>query len=116
LNLDPQLQVFDSDPITPIFEVKRVLLSQRIDDSHISGGNYCWPFTIVPPTDPDSSTSSLAESSHGHQSSNSHSTGSNLRFQLIVTIHRRGRLTQNVGFVVPILVVMVLLLFALSSG
>lgn len=94
--------MFDSDPIKPIFEVKRVLLSDRVEDSHFSGGTFCWPFTIVPDSDP--STSSSAASSLGHQSSNSDSTGtSDLKFQLIVTIYRRGRLTPNVGFVIPIL-------------
>jgi hypothetical protein len=87
----------------PIFEVKRVLLSQRVDDSHISGGNFCWPFTIVPPTDSVSSSGSSAGSSLGHQSSESHNTGSDLKFQLNVTISRRGRLSPNVGFVFPIL-------------
>ena len=94
----PQLQVFDSDPIIPSFEAKRILLSHQVEDSHISGGRFRWPFAIAPPADSISSFgSSASSSSHGHQSS----IGHDLKFQLIVTIYRRGRLTRNVGFVVP---------------
>src|SRR5712671_4258062 len=99
--------MFDIDPIIPSFETKRVLLSQqvRVDQSHVSNGIFRWPFAIAPPTasvPSSSSSSSVAESSHGHQSTNGNSTGSNPRFQLIVTIYRQGRLTPNVGFVVSI--------------
>jgi hypothetical protein len=95
--------VFDSDNIIPSFEVKRVLLSQQVDDSHTSNGYFCWPFALLPPADSIPSSGSSADSSYGHQSSFSHGTDSDLKFQLIVTISRRGRLNRNVGFVVPIL-------------
>ena len=98
----PQLQVFDSDPIIPSFEAKRILLSHQVEDSHISGGRFRWPFAIAPPADSISSFgSSASSSSHGHQSSIGHGPVHDLKFQLIVTIYRRGRLTRNVGFVVP---------------
>ena len=95
--------MFDLDPIIPRFEVKRALSSQQVDESHISGGNFCWPFTITPPTESVSSSSSSADSTPGHQSSNDHSAGGDVTFQLIVTICRRGRLTRNVGSVISIL-------------
>jgi hypothetical protein len=99
----PQLQVFDSDPIIPSFEAKRVLLSHQVDESHISGGKVCWPLAIAPPADSISPLSSSADSSLGHQSSIGHGRVNDLKFQLIVTIYRRGRLTRNVGFVVAVL-------------
>jgi hypothetical protein len=83
------------DPIIPRFEVQRALSSQQVDGSHISGGKFCWPFTITPPTESVSSSSSSADSTPGH--------GGDVTFQLIVTICRRGRLTRNVGSVVSIL-------------
>ena len=98
----PQLQVFDRDPIIPSFEAKRILLSHQVDESHISGGKFCWPFAIAPPADSISPLGSSADSSLGHQSSIGHGPVRDLKFQLIVTIYRRGRLTRNVGFVFPI--------------
>jgi hypothetical protein len=95
--------VFDSDPIIPSFEARRILLSHQVDDSHISGGKFCWPFAIAPPADSISPLGSSADSSLGHQSSIGHGPVHDPKFQLIVTIYRRGRLTRNVGFVVPIL-------------
>jgi hypothetical protein len=103
LSLVSQLQVFDSDPIIPSFEVKRILLSQQVDESLILDGYFCWPFAILPPADSIPSSSSSADSSLGHQSSHSYGTDSDLKFQLLVTISRRGRLNKNIGFVVPIL-------------
>ncbi|KAF8485988.1 hypothetical protein DFH94DRAFT_163201 [Russula ochroleuca] len=96
-SMDVVLQVFDSDNIIPSFEVKRVLLSQQVDDSHTSNGYFCWPFALLPPADSIPSSGSSADSSYGHQSSFSHGTDSDLKFQLIVTISRRGRLNRNVG-------------------
>jgi hypothetical protein len=97
-----QLQVFKSDPINPWFEVKRALLPQQADESQLPGGKICWPFTITPPTDSISSSSSSAGSTTGYQSSNGH-RGGELKFELIVTIYRRGPLTRNAGSVVSVL-------------
>jgi hypothetical protein len=96
--------MFDSDTITPSYETKRVLLSQQVDSSHISGGIVHWPFTVALPTASASSlsTSSETDSSLGHQPSNIQDTGSDLKFQLIVTIYRRGRLNRNIGFAITI--------------
>jgi hypothetical protein len=93
--------MFDADQIKPSYEARRVLLSQQVDYSHVSGGQFCWPFTIASPTasTSSSSASSVTDSSVGHTSLNSPSAGSDLHFQLIVTIYRRGRLNRNVGFV-----------------
>ena len=98
-----QLQVFDSDPIIPSFEARRVLLSHQVNESHISGGRFCWPFVIAPPADFISPLGSSADSSLGHQSSIGNGPVHDLKFQLIVTIYRHGRLTRNLGFVVPAL-------------
>jgi len=96
--------MFDADQIRPSYEARRVLLSQQVDYSHVSGGQFCWPFTIASPTPSTSSSSasSVTDSSLGHTSLNSHSARSDLHFQLIVTIYRRGRLNRNVGFVITI--------------
>ncbi|KAI0255031.1 hypothetical protein BJV78DRAFT_1151862 [Lactifluus subvellereus] len=95
-SMDIILQLFDSDRTIPSGETKRVLLPQNVDSSHISGGQIRWPFSIAPPTAVvSSSSSSSAGSSFSHVSSYRHRTGP--RFQLIVTIYRRGRLTRNVG-------------------
>jgi hypothetical protein len=96
--------MFDSDPITPSYETKCVLLSRQVDHSHVFGGICHWPFTVAFPTAsvPSLSTSSETDSSLGHQPSNIQDTGSDLKFQLIVTIYRRGRLYQNIGFVITI--------------
>lgn len=103
--------MFDSDPIIPSFEAKRILLSHQVDKSHISGGDFRWPFAIAPPSDSISSSSSSSASSLGHQSSNGHSPVSDLNFQLIVTINRRGRLTRNIGYVISISAMTVSLTF-----
>src|SRR5487761_1131865 len=96
--------MFDSDPITPSYEAKRVLLSKHVDYSQISGGQFCWPFTISSPTASVSSSgeSSVTDSSLGHLSSNARSDGRDRRFQLIVTIYRRGWLNRNLGLVIAI--------------
>jgi len=95
--------MFDLDPKVPSYEAKRKMLSHQVDNSHISNDQFCWPFSIPSPTPASpSSASSLADSPLGHQSSNGHSTGSNQKFQLIVTIYRRGRLNPNVAFVITI--------------
>jgi hypothetical protein len=94
--------MFDSNLIIPSGETKHVLLSQNVDSSYISGGQIRWPFYIVPPVaGASSSSSSSGESSLSHHSSYGRSR--DLRFQLIVTIYRRGRLTRNVGFVLSAL-------------
>lgn len=97
-----QLQMFDADQIRPSYEAKRILLSQQVDYSHISGGQFCWPFTIASPTASTSSSSTSSVSSLGNTSPNSYSTRSDIHFQLIVTIYRRGRLNRNIGFVITI--------------
>jgi hypothetical protein len=96
--------MFESDPITPSYEARRVLLSQQVDHSHVSGGRFNWPFAIASPTASASSSSgsSVTGSSLGHQSLNGHSIGSVLKFQIIVTIYRRGRLNRNIGFVITV--------------
>ncbi|KAI0300817.1 hypothetical protein BC826DRAFT_1102149 [Russula brevipes] len=98
-SMDVMLRMFDSDPILPTFETRRALLSQQVDGSYISGGRFCWPFTIAPPVPSSSTSSSVVDSSLGNRSpsSMSHNNGGGPKFQLIVTIHRRGRLTRNVG-------------------
>ena len=89
--------------MVPSYEAKRKLLSHPVDNSHISNDQFCWPFSIPSSTSASSSSeSSLADSPLGHQSSNGHSTGSDQRFQLLVTIYRRGCLNPNVAFVVTI--------------
>ena len=98
-----QLQVFNLDLINPLFEVKRTLSSQQVDQSQFPGGTICWPFTIAPPTDPNVSSSSSADSTIGHQSFNGHSAGGELKVELIVTGHRSGPLTRKVGSVVSAL-------------
>jgi hypothetical protein len=100
----PQLQVFDSDPNIPSFEAKRILLSHQVDNSYISGGEFCWPFAIAPPADSISPLNPPADPSLGIRSSISRrSVVSNLKFQLFVTIYRHGRLARNVWSVVAIL-------------
>src|SRR5882757_6186095 len=100
--------MFDIDPIIPSLEARLILLSQQVDQSHVSNGVFRWPFVIAPPSAlvPSSSSSSRSSSgvepSLGHQSTNGNSTGSNPRFQLVVTIYRQGRLAPKVGFVVSI--------------
>ena len=96
--------MFDLDPTVPSYEAKRKLLSHQVDNSHISNGQFCWPFSIPSPTTSasSSSASSRASSPLRHQSSDCHGTGGDQKFQLIVTIYRRGRLNSNVVFVVVI--------------
>ncbi|KAI9509804.1 hypothetical protein F5148DRAFT_693119 [Russula earlei] len=97
-SMDVVLQMFESDPIRPSFETKRILLSQQVDQSHISGGIFRWPFAIAFPTaSVSSSSSSTTSSSLGHQSLHANGAGSDPKFQLVVTIYRHGRLTRNVG-------------------
>jgi hypothetical protein len=95
--------MFDSDPIAPSYEARRNLLP-HVDHSNVSDGHFNWPFAIASPTASASSPSSspVTGSSLGHQSLNGHSTGSVLKFQLIVTIYRRGRFNWNIGFVITI--------------
>ena len=105
--------MFDADQIRPSYEARRVLQSQQVDYSHVTDGQFCWPFIISSPTAPtlSSSASSVTESSLGHPSLNGHA---NQHFQLIVTIYRRGRLNRNIGFVISTSCVMnVLLHYAL---
>ena len=97
-----QLQMFDSDPVAPSYEAKCVLLSQQIDYSHVSDGQFCWPFAISPPDASFSSShaSSATNSSLGHLWSSAHRAGNNQRFRLTVTICRRQWLNRNIGFVI----------------
>src|SRR5712671_2954180 len=98
--------MFDIDPIIPSFEARLILLSQQVDQSHVSNGVFRWPFVIAPPSAlvPSSSSSpqSVVESSLRRQSTNGNSTRSNPRFLLVVTIHRQGRFAPKVRFVVSI--------------
>jgi len=97
-----QFQLFESDPITPSYETKRVLPSQQVDESCISGGQFIWPFVFSPPPVLSSSSGSTAasnpaDSSDGQMLPRGYSIKS--KVQLIITIYRRGRLTRNVGYV-----------------
>ncbi|KAH8999895.1 hypothetical protein EDB86DRAFT_618588 [Lactarius hatsudake] len=76
------LRVFDSDPADPTFKIKAALLSGRIDPSHIRNEEFCGPIAIAPPT--------------------SVTHDSNLKFELQITIHRRGRLTRKIRMKQPI--------------
>lgn len=100
--------MFDSDSIIPSYEARRILLPQQIqaDDSNVSGGQFCWPFAIASPTPSalsSSGSSILPDSSTGRQSSRGHSVGNDPRYELNVTMYRRGRLTRNLGFVITVL-------------
>ena len=97
-----QFQLFGSDPISPFSETKRVLLSQQVDKSCISGDQFIWPFVFTPP--PDLSSSSASGSTAAPDSSaGQHSPAGRPikpKAQLMVTIYRHGRLTtRNVGYV-----------------
>ncbi|KAI9451461.1 hypothetical protein BJY52DRAFT_1297612 [Lactarius psammicola] len=70
------LRVFDSDPTNSTYKIKVVLLSGRIDPSHIINEEFCGHFAIAPP-------SSIAYDS-------------NPKFELQITIHRRGCLTRRI--------------------
>lgn len=94
--------MFNSDPNNPSFETKRTLSPQQADESQFPGGKIL-PFTIALPPDLVSSSSSSVGSTTGHQSSNGHSTGGELKYELIVTIYRRGPLTRNAWSVVSVL-------------
>jgi len=99
-SIDVVLRMLHSDPIRPSFETKCVLLPQQLDDSHrISGGRCCWPFAITPTTPSvlSSDSSSTTGSSLGQRSLRSYGAVADPTLQLVVTIHRRGPLTQNVG-------------------
>ncbi|KAI0255036.1 hypothetical protein BJV78DRAFT_1151867 [Lactifluus subvellereus] len=90
------LAVFDSHPIIPSGETKRVLLPQQVDVSHFSDGQYRWPFSIPPPaiTTSSASSSSVGQSSLGHRSND---RNSDPEFKLVVTMHRPGLFTRNVA-------------------
>lgn len=99
-SMEVVFQLFESDPISPSYEIKRILSSQQVDGSSISGGQFIWPFAIPPPPVLSSSSSYTAasspvDSSLSHPSPRGHCVKP--RVQLIVTIHRRGRLTRDVG-------------------
>ncbi|KAI9431410.1 hypothetical protein H4582DRAFT_1966249 [Lactarius indigo] len=76
------LRVFESDPANPTFKIKAAMLSGQIDPSHIRGEDFCGPIAIAPPT--------------------SVTHDSNLKFELQITIHRRGRLTRKIRMKQPI--------------
>ena len=94
-----QFQLFESDPINPSYETKRILLPHQVDESCISSGQFIWPFIITPPLVLSSSSSGHSDLSLGHLLPRGHCNVP--KVQLIVTIHRRGRLTRNVGYVHP---------------
>ncbi|KAH9003151.1 hypothetical protein EDB86DRAFT_2895576 [Lactarius hatsudake] len=104
-SMEVVFQLFESDPISPSYENKHILLPQQVDESCISGGQFSWPFVFTPPPVLSSSSSSTAGSSRG-DSSLGHLSPSGHRIrpkvQLIVTIYRRGRLTPNIGLRQPI--------------
>lgn len=104
-SMEVVFQLFESDPISPSYENKHILLPQQVDESCISGGRFSWPFVFTPPPVLSSSSSSTTASSRG-DSSLGHLSPSGHRIrpkvQLIVTIYRRGRLTRNIGLRQPI--------------
>ena len=102
----------------PSAETKCVLLPHQVDSSHLSGGEYRWPFSIPPPpvTASSASSSSAGHSSLGHRflsspSFRSHSSlghrsydrKSDPEFKLVVIMHRPGLFTRNIEFVLSIL-------------
>jgi len=91
--------MFDYDPVIPSYEIKRIVQSRQVDDSHISGGQFCWPFAMPPLITLNSFSGS--SSTAGHRSSKDGVPGRNVEFKFIVTIYRRGRLrvAQTVEFV-----------------
>ncbi|KAI9439824.1 hypothetical protein H4582DRAFT_2075191 [Lactarius indigo] len=100
-SMEVVFQLFESDPIIPSYENKQTLLSQQVDESCISGGQFNWPFVFTPPPVLSSTAvSGYGDSSPTHLSPRGHR--SRPKVQLVVTIYRRGRLTRNVGLRQPI--------------
>lgn len=71
--------MFDSDLTNPTQTAEVVLSSGQIDPSHIINDEFCVHFSIAPPT-----TTAL---------------DSNLKFELQITIRRRGCLNRKIKFV-----------------
>jgi hypothetical protein len=90
--------VFISDPANPSYKTKVVLLSEHIDDSYISNNEFCGRFAIAPPSATDLAPSPLTPSDQAKSAAWRPSFG-NLKFQLQVTIHRRGLLTRKIRYV-----------------
>ena len=91
--------MFISNPRNSTYKTKLVLLSEQIEPSHISNNDFCWHFAIGPPPAIGSPHSPLtgsgqANSPVGRPSLRSHD--SNPKFQLQITIHRRGFLTRKI--------------------
>jgi hypothetical protein len=90
--------VFISDPANPSYKTKVVLLSEHIDGSYISNNEFCGRFAITPPSATDLAPSPLKPSDQAKSAAWRPSFG-NLKFQLQVTIHRRGLLTRKIRYV-----------------
>ncbi|KAH9173756.1 hypothetical protein EDB89DRAFT_2068550 [Lactarius sanguifluus] len=98
-------QVFESDPIIPSYETKRIILPNQVDESCISGGQFSWPFVISPPPILSSSSSSSAASGSSDSSLGQYLVRDHHdkpKVQLIVTFCRHGRLTRNLVLREPI--------------
>ena len=91
-----------SDPTNPTYTTKLALSSEQMEDgSHIANNDFCWHFAIGPPQAPGIGSppnpltaSEQANSRVGRPSLQS--PDSNLKFQLQITIHRRGFLTRKI--------------------
>lgn len=90
--------MFISDPANPSYKRKVVLLSEQIDDSYISNNEFCGQFAIAPPSATDLAPSPLTPSGQAKSAAWRPSFG-NLKFQLQVTIHRRGLLAPKIRYV-----------------
>ncbi|KAH9025329.1 hypothetical protein EDB84DRAFT_401820 [Lactarius hengduanensis] len=98
-------QVFESDPVIPSYETKRIILPNQVDESCISGGQFSWPFVISPPPVLSSSPSSTAASGSSDSSLGQYLIRDHHdkpKVQLIVTFCRHGRLTRNLVLRQPI--------------
>ncbi|KAH9020217.1 hypothetical protein EDB85DRAFT_533493 [Lactarius pseudohatsudake] len=86
---------------------KLMLSSEQVRRSHTSNGEFCWHFTISPPTTAGSSSSTLpqeqASSSLRHPSRRNHNSDQRPGFQLQLTIHRRGCFARKIRMRQPIL-------------
>ncbi|KAI0067288.1 hypothetical protein BV25DRAFT_1089804 [Artomyces pyxidatus] len=92
-SIEVVLQEFTPGQVACAVETKRTMMPDNIDPSFVSTGLIHWPFSMMPSVFGSSSSSS---SSMRNGSSTSHdSSHTNPMCQLKVTVHRRGRLTQN---------------------
>ncbi|KAH9016385.1 hypothetical protein EDB83DRAFT_2439039 [Lactarius deliciosus] len=104
------LRVLVSNTVNKASETvtKLMLLSEQVRRSHTSNGEFCWHFTMPPPTIAGSSPSTLpqeqASSSLGHSSRRNHNCDQleRLGFQLQLTIHRRGYFARKIRMRQPI--------------